>query len=249
MRVIEEPATVGLSPALEEVQGIPDARVGLNPGVSEVIERTEDVVVVAGRERELQELRIRDLAGRAASEESALKQVLLASPPGCRDLRRGPDGTLVLEQPLQHADRAVERRAHAPGRFAVPTAVVELLADETAREAFRRAPEVGAKRERASIDARLHLPVEERLERLVAEFLVPEEAGLETSHRGLDRRVGAVDAGRAQEEEREEGRQPDGGAGAVPAAVRPLVGENLGAEPLVRDAGALSGDRRRRGVR
>ena len=119
--------------------------------------------MVAGRERELQERRIRDLAGRAPSEETALEQVLLASPSGRRDLRRGPDGTLVLEQPLQHADRGVERRARALRRFAVPTAVVELLADETAREALRRASEVGAERERAPVDARLHLALEERL--------------------------------------------------------------------------------------
>src|SRR5262249_60274401 len=110
-------------------------------GVHEVVERTEDVVVVAGRVRELQEHRIRDFAGRAPSEETALEQVLLGSPSGPRDLRRGPDGTLVLEQPLQHADRGVERRARALRRVAVPATVRELLIDETAREALRRARE------------------------------------------------------------------------------------------------------------
>src|SRR2546429_9937144 len=43
----------------------------------------------------------------------------------------------------------------------------------------RRTPEVGAKRERAPVDARLHFALEERL---LAEFLVPAEALLETSH-------------------------------------------------------------------
>jgi hypothetical protein len=107
-------------------QGIADARIGLDTGVSEVVERTEDIVVVAGREREFQERRIRDLAGRAPSEETALEQVLLASPSSRRDLWRGPNGTLVLERPLQYADSGVERRARALRRFAVPTAVIEL---------------------------------------------------------------------------------------------------------------------------
>ena len=95
--VIKEPSTIGLPPALDDVHGIPDAHVGLNTGVSEVVERTEDVVVVAGRKRELQERRIRDLAGRKPSQERSFEQVLLASPSRCRDLRRGPDGTLVLK--------------------------------------------------------------------------------------------------------------------------------------------------------
>ena len=64
MRVIEEPSTIGLPPTLDDLHGIPDAHVGLNTGVPEVVERTEDVVAVAGREREFQERRIRDLAGR-----------------------------------------------------------------------------------------------------------------------------------------------------------------------------------------
>src|ERR1700716_3200370 len=68
VRAVAEPSTVGLLPALDDMQGIADARVGLETCVPEVVERTENIVVVAGRERELQELRIRDLAGRASSE-------------------------------------------------------------------------------------------------------------------------------------------------------------------------------------
>jgi len=45
VRAIEEPSTVGLLPALEDMQGIPDARVGLGTGVPEVVERTEDVLL------------------------------------------------------------------------------------------------------------------------------------------------------------------------------------------------------------
>src|SRR5262249_21706406 len=212
----------------------------------EVVERTQDVVVVARREREGQERRIRDLAGRSASKERAGQQVLLASPSGRRDLRRGPDGTLVLEQSLQHADGGVERRARALRRFAVPAAVVELLADETAREALRRASEVAAERERAAVDARLDLAFEKRLR---AKLLVPAVAGLEPSDRRGDARIAAIDAGRTQQLQREERRQPVRGVRAVPRAIQPLAGEDFGADPLVRDPRALRGNRRRRGAR
>jgi hypothetical protein len=39
-------------------------------------------------------------------------------------------------------------------------------------------------------------------------------------------------------EQREEGRQPDGGLGPPPRAVRSLAGENFPAEPYARDVGA-----------
>jgi hypothetical protein len=197
VRVIEEPSAVALPAALDDLQGIADACIGWGTGGSEVVERTQDVVVVAGREGEFQEPRIRDLTGRAPPEETALKQVLLASLSGRRDLRhdlrRGPKRALVLEQPLQHADRCMEGRARTLRRFAIPTAVIELLADQAARQALRRAPEAGAKRQRAPVDAGLHLSFEERL---AAELLVPPEARLEACHRRGDGRIGAVHAGR-----------------------------------------------------
>jgi hypothetical protein len=62
-RGIEDPSTVGLAAALDELQGFPSTRVGLMTGGPEVVERTEDVVVVAGRKRELEEGRICDLSG------------------------------------------------------------------------------------------------------------------------------------------------------------------------------------------
>src|SRR5262249_54774745 len=102
---IKEPSTVDLPPVLDDVQSIRDARVWLKTCVSKVVERTKDVVAIAGWEGERQERPIRGLAGREPTEQGALEQVLFASPFGRRDLRRGSDGTLVLEQPFQHADR------------------------------------------------------------------------------------------------------------------------------------------------
>src|SRR2546429_834480 len=71
---IEKPSTVGLPLALDKVHGIADARVGPDTGVPEVVERTENVVMVAGRESELQERRCRDLAGGAPPEEATLER-------------------------------------------------------------------------------------------------------------------------------------------------------------------------------
>src|SRR5262249_32794504 len=144
---------------------------------------------------------------------TSLEQVLLASPSDRRSLWCGADGALVLEQPLQHADGGMERRARALRGFAVPTAVIELLADKTARQALGRAAEVGAEGERAPVDPRLHLPLEERF---LAKLLVPPEARSKARHRGVHGWIVAIDAGCAQEEHREQGRQPDGGTGSVP---------------------------------
>ena len=104
--------------------------------------------MVARWERELQESRISHLAGGAPPEQTTLQQIFFAAPSGRPDLRSGADSTLVLEQSLEHADGGVERRTHTLRRFAVPTAVIELLANETARKALRGTPEVAAKRER-----------------------------------------------------------------------------------------------------
>src|SRR5262249_8957237 len=146
----------------------------------------------------------------------------------------------------EDANRRVVRRARALRRVAIPAAILELLADETAGETLRRTPEVGAEREGASVDARLHFAVEERLR---AKRLVPSEARLKPLHRVVDGGVRGIDAGRAQQLHREERRQPVGLVVAVPRPVRSLPGEDLGAEALTRDARTLRGDRGGSGVR
>src|SRR5262249_13626378 len=151
-----------------------------------------------------------------------LQQILLATPPHRVDFGRGPDGALVLEEALEHADRRVVRGDLALRRVAVPAAVAQLLADEAAREALGRTSEVRPERERATVDARLDLALEEGLR---VELLGPAEAGLEARHRRVDDGVGAIGAGRAEELEREERRQPVRLAGLVPRAVRSLARE------------------------
>src|ERR1700759_1481426 len=104
--------------------------VGAGISIPQVVQSAENIVVIAGGKRELQECGIDDFARRAPAEETTLEQILLAAPSGRRDLRRRPNGSLILEQPLQHANRGVERRARTLRRLAVPTTVIQLLADE-----------------------------------------------------------------------------------------------------------------------
>jgi hypothetical protein len=80
--------------------GIAHAYVGLNIRRPEVIKCAEHIVVISGRERELQKSRTRNLAGGAPAEEATFQQIFLAAHSGRRDLRRGPGGTLVLQQAL-----------------------------------------------------------------------------------------------------------------------------------------------------
>ncbi len=94
-----------------------------------------------------------------------------------------------------------------------------------------------------------NLPLEERLRAPNSSSQRKRGLGNERHYRGLDRRFVTVAARRAQEQQRVEGRQPVGSVGPVLRAVRPLAGENLGADPFTRDAGALGGYRRRTGVR
>src|SRR5690242_14339346 len=172
--------------------------------------------MVAGRKRQLQECRICDLSGRTPPEEATLKQILLAAPSGGRDRWHGPDYTLILEQPLQHTDRCVKRRACTLRRFAIPTAVLKLLAYETPDKTLLRASEVSANRERTPVDTRLLFALEERVAAGLRQtqlpavvLVVPPQPGLETRHRGLDCGFGTVDAGRAQQQKRNESRRPD----------------------------------------
>ena len=86
--VFEEPAAVGLALAFNELDRFGHARVGLPTGCAEIIERAEDVVVVAGRESELEEFGIRDFAGRAAAVERAIEEIPFSAAAGSRDFVR-----------------------------------------------------------------------------------------------------------------------------------------------------------------
>src|SRR3954447_10928293 len=111
--------------------------------------------------RGLQVARECGLAGAEPPKEPALEQVFLTG------RARGHDDAgraLIREKPLEHVDRAVERRAQgavlAP---AAPAAVLEPLAREPGDDRRHVDAEVGAIGHRATVDALLDLAVPEPL--------------------------------------------------------------------------------------
>ena len=93
--IVEEPAAVGLAFAPDELPGFVEARIEFAFGFgvnarreacgAEVVERAEDVVVVARREGEFEELLIGYFAGGAAAEEKAGKKIFLGAVAGGGD--------------------------------------------------------------------------------------------------------------------------------------------------------------------
>src|SRR5579863_6504899 len=70
------------------------------------------------------------LAGSKREKHAALEQIVFGSLAGFGDFRRFAPSPFVFEQSFEHADRRMKRRAPALGRFAIPAAVLELLAQE-----------------------------------------------------------------------------------------------------------------------
>ncbi len=126
------------------------------------------------RKRVLQPGGVGYLSGAGAAKEAAREQVLLADLPRVPDRGR-PCGTLVLQQPLQYADRGMERRPGRPVlRFAVPSAVVELLTEQPGDDAVNVLAEVRADRDGAAVDARFDLAFEERLTGVLPPAVFPD---------------------------------------------------------------------------
>lgn len=139
MSVLEQPRAVGLLLVADQLDRFVHARVGAVPGVAEVLQATQYVLVPAGRKRELQPGRVDDVAGALTPEQLSF-------------------------EPFQHADRGVERRADRTVLYlAVPTAVIELLTKEPGDHAIDVLTEVRAEDDDHAVDARLDLTGEERL--------------------------------------------------------------------------------------
>ena len=90
----------------------------------------------------------------------------------------------MREETFEHADRGVERPAdRAILDFAVPAAILELLADQALDDALDVLPEIGAETDHHAVDARLDLAFEERLAGILPAAVVADE---------LDRSADAV---------------------------------------------------------
>ena len=244
---VQEPATVGLAAAFDEMNSFAETRIGrdmvVHCGGTEVVEGAKNVVVVARREGELEKFRMDDLASGEAAEEGALKQVFFGAMAGGRDFfcvgGSGADGAFILEKALENADGGVERGAATLGGFAIPTAFRELFGEETAREDFVGAAEVGAEREDAAVDARLDFADEEGIAtefggaEIPVGLIAPAEICFGAGDGGADSGIGGVGASRAEKNECEESGEPNAGAGASPGAVGVLSGENSRGESFM----------------
>ena len=162
----ERPSAVREPVALDDPDRLGDALVGLEPGIAQVVQPAQDVVVPPGREREPEPVGIDHLAGRLPPKEPALEHVRLAAATRLPHPLRAADRPLVREQALEDVDRRPERRhRRAVLDLAVPAAVRELLAEEPLDQRRHVHAEVGAGRDDVAVDARLDLALEEPLRR------------------------------------------------------------------------------------
>src|SRR5215470_8523713 len=129
---------------------------------------------------------------------------------------------LVLQQPFEHADRGVERGAHGASLcLAVPAAVFELLAEEPVHQPSARFAEVRAERQRAAVDARLDLALEEGR---VAELRPPGDLVANEAHGFARALAPGIDPHLPQEQQGVQCRCPlRVGYAVTPLPVRPLA--------------------------
>ena len=171
-RPVERPAPVGQPAPADLGDRLAEPRVGApavdERGGAEVVEPAQDVVAPAVRVPEQQEVRVGRLAGREPAEQRAFQQERLAGSPGGAHRRRAAGRALVLQQPLDHVDRRVERRPRrAVGPLAVPAAVRLPLAEQALDDRPDVDAEVGAVGDGAAVDALLDLALPVGLPALV----------------------------------------------------------------------------------
>src|SRR5438874_327307 len=162
MKEIERPAPI-LVPALNHgFDGLTKAVVGLDSCIPQIIESAQDVVVPKRRERETEPAFVDDFPGSKRAEHTALQQIVFGPLAGLRDGRRFAPCSFIFEQSFEHADGAMERRAPALWRFAVPAAIFQLLAQELIGQRVVRFFEIRANAENSAVDAGLRFTVKER---------------------------------------------------------------------------------------
>ena len=163
MKEVERPAPVLVAALNHGFGGVTDAAIGFDSCIPQVTESAQDVVVPKRREREPEPVFVDDSAGSERAEHAALEQIVFGPVAGLSDghpfTRPCP---FVFEESFKHADSGMERRAPALGRFAVPAAILEPLAQELISQWVVRFFEIRADGENSAVDAGLRFAVKER---------------------------------------------------------------------------------------
>src|SRR5262249_49242895 len=126
------------------------------------IESAQNVVMPKRRERGAEPAFVDDLARSKGAEHVALEQIAFGPLAGVGDGLRFAPGSFVIEQSFEYTDGGMEGRAPALGRFAVPAAIFELLAEQLIGQRVVRFFEIRAETEDSAVDAGLRFAVKER---------------------------------------------------------------------------------------
>ncbi len=240
MKEVERPASVLVAAVNHGFDGLTDAAVGFDSCIPQIIESAQDVVVPKRREREAEPAFVDEFAGSKRAEHAALEQIVFGPLAGLSDGCRFAPCSFVFEQSFEHADGGMERRAVAFGRFAIPAAVFELLAQELIGQCVVRFLEIRAEAEDPAVDAGLRLAVKERpvVEPLKHEPLI------DTVDHFASLLAGGVETKVLQDDERVEGnKQASVLLRPAPVASRRLAGEKLGSPAFGCDARPLGCNR------
>src|SRR5579859_1323194 len=105
---IKRPRAVGQAFFFNDLDGVMHARVRGDVGSAEIVERAQNVIAIARRERELEEFGTDHFARGKAPEKCSIEKVLLGAAAGSCDLRRdrarGPASALEFQHAFEDAD-------------------------------------------------------------------------------------------------------------------------------------------------
>ena len=115
MKEVERPSPVLVAALNHDFDGVPEAAVGLDSRISQIIESAQHVVVPKRWVREAKPAFVDDFAASKRAEHAALEQIVLGPLAGLGDGRPSAPGLFVIEQSFEHADGGMERRVPAFG--------------------------------------------------------------------------------------------------------------------------------------
>ena len=257
MGVLEQPGAVGQALGAHQLDRLIEPRVP-DVGPAEVLQPTQDVVVPAGRERELAARR-RPAPGRCSCAGTASARAGTARRGGGQRASRPSRPLPARARAGPRARRSSSRtttRWRRPLGLAVPAAVLELIGEQASDDAVDVGTEVGAEGHRVAVDAGFDLAVEERQVVVLPAAVrghqrghLPsglgcrvQPEGVELQHHRQRRRPGlAAVLGAFGEVETLERVAPAGEAGtAQPLTIRVTSGQQTRTPALVRHPPALS---------